>query len=197
MVHDPAVETWTFSALEPPRRPVTRAGFNFGAPGDRLDADGTLWLDAPSAGGPSPDLPVRLRAGGGASVRTIRRHPSDIESGPLPWVASSGIEGIGSVEIELPAGGGGPGVYVVRLVFAEIGRLRRAGGERRAFDVALQGRAVLRNFDIARAAGGARRSLVREFRVVRVRDRLSVSFSPQEGMPPAIICGLELVRAGP
>ena len=31
-----------------------RVGINFGAPGDRITRDGTLWLDYPSVGGPSP-----------------------------------------------------------------------------------------------------------------------------------------------
>ena len=34
-------------------------GINFGAPGDRKTDDGTLWLDWPSVGGPSPEISVR------------------------------------------------------------------------------------------------------------------------------------------
>ena len=35
---------------------IVRLGLNLGAPGDRQDAEGTLWLDYPSVGGPSPDV---------------------------------------------------------------------------------------------------------------------------------------------
>ena len=33
---------------------------NFGAPGDRRSPDGTLWLEYPSVGGKSPDVPIYL-----------------------------------------------------------------------------------------------------------------------------------------
>ena len=39
---------------------MKRVGINFGAPGDRRTEDGTLWLDYPSVGGRSPDLPIEV-----------------------------------------------------------------------------------------------------------------------------------------
>jgi len=197
MVHDPRVEQWTFSSLDAPATRLVRAGLNFAAPGDRLAPSGTLWLDCPSVGGPSPDLTVKLQPG---DIRTICRHSSTIESPvarrgtrgspPLPWVAASGIEGVSSIEVALP---GGSGSYVVRLVFAEIDGARP--GER-VFDVAIQGKAALRAFDIARAAGGTNRPVVKEFRAVRAGDSLTVTLAPRRGSRGALICGLEIIRGG-
>jgi len=44
LVHNPGVEVWTFSTLERGSGPVKRVGINFGAPGDRMAGNGTLWL---------------------------------------------------------------------------------------------------------------------------------------------------------
>jgi outer membrane protein assembly factor BamB len=100
----PDVEGWSFDALPVPGEPaaVERVGINFGAPGNRYDKDGTLWLECPSVGGPSPEIPVSLEAAGG---RLFRSHMSEVgESGDdaldeLRWVAASGIEGVTRVVI--------------------------------------------------------------------------------------------------
>ncbi|GER53964.1 receptor-like protein kinase [Striga asiatica] len=60
------------------------------------------------------------------------------------------------------------GSYRVRLYFAEIMYFDNATYSnlgRRVFDVAIQGRVVLPDFDIARAANGVRRGIYREFDV--------------------------------
>jgi len=59
-VHRPDVEMWTFNAIKTGPEPIRRIGINLGAPGDRMADNGTLWLDYPSLGGPSPDPPLRV-----------------------------------------------------------------------------------------------------------------------------------------
>ena len=48
LVPDPEVELWTYQgyAVEG-RQPIRRLGVNFGAPGNRVDDHGTLWLEYP------------------------------------------------------------------------------------------------------------------------------------------------------
>ena len=56
-------EQWTSWGTMPPGKlngKGRRVGRNFGAPGDRVTESGTLWLDFPSVGGPSPVLPVNV-----------------------------------------------------------------------------------------------------------------------------------------
>ena len=60
LVPMPDVETWTFNPIPSSGQRVRRLGINFGAPGDRKADDGTLWLDFPSVGGPSPDVPLTI-----------------------------------------------------------------------------------------------------------------------------------------
>ncbi|MEZ6045603.1 MAG: PQQ-binding-like beta-propeller repeat protein [Planctomycetaceae bacterium] len=54
MVHMPDLEIWTQNDMAYEGDLVRSVGINFGAPGDRRDAEGTLWLDYPEIGGPSP-----------------------------------------------------------------------------------------------------------------------------------------------
>jgi hypothetical protein len=112
----PAIEGWSFNFLPPPDKPtpVRRVGLNFGAPGNRLAENGTLWLECPSVGGPSPDLPVYVQP---SAVRVFRQHMSMLKPPvpgslpkPLNWVAASGIEGVESVRVRLFLQPGDPAV---------------------------------------------------------------------------------------
>ncbi|MBL7132752.1 MAG: PQQ-binding-like beta-propeller repeat protein [Phycisphaerae bacterium] len=182
MVYMPDVETWTFDALPAPAGPIVRVGLNFGSPGDRIDAAGTLWLDTPSVGGPSPDPKVAI-----AGDPTYVRHHSSLiagDGGPA-WVGASGVVGARTVSVPL----GGSGKYTIRLHFAEIEGL---AADERIFDVAVQGRDVLTRFDVARSAGGAMRSVVKEFTDVTVNGTLTVTLTPRKGR--TLLCGLEAIR---
>ena len=96
------------------------------------------------------------------------------------------IEGATGLTVHLPPG---PGKYTVCMVFAELGGAKP--GER-IFDVSINGKKVAANLDIAAAAGGARRSLVKKFNVASSEKSLVIKFTPKKGTP--IICGLEHVK---
>jgi len=98
LVNMPDVEMWTFTAVKAGKKRIRRLGINFGAPGDRLAENGTLWLEYPTVGGPSPHVPVDV---GPEQVRLFRHHASRIEAGRLKWVTASGIEGVGRITIRL------------------------------------------------------------------------------------------------
>ncbi|MDP6502038.1 MAG: malectin domain-containing carbohydrate-binding protein [Planctomycetota bacterium] len=80
-------------------------------------------------------------------------------------------------------------MYTVRFHFMEPDTVKP--GER-VFGVSLQGRKVIERLDIVKAAGGPKRILVREFRGIRARSRLTVTLNPQAGQ--AVLCGLELAE---
>jgi hypothetical protein len=196
LVHDPQAETWTFNALSWDGKPVRRVGLNFGAPGDRRAEGGTLWMDYPSVGGPSPDLPVEFQID---APQYFRLHSSQIrllaEHGGLGWVAASGLKGAGRLRITLardPAPQ--PRDYTVRLHFAEVEPI--APGQR-VFDVRLQGEEVLTNFDPVKAVG-AKTAVVREFSGIGVTDALEIALAPHgaEGGAPPVLCGVEIVAEG-
>jgi outer membrane protein assembly factor BamB len=206
LVPEADVELWTHSTLLPPAsgEAVQKVGINFGAPGDRLAENGILWLDYPSVGGTSPDIPVRIS--GGKVERWFRSHSSAIAStgsssadstgtngNAMPWVTASGLEGAVSLRLTLEATPT-PAVksYTVRLFFAEPDPIE-AG--QRVFDVYLQRQRVLESFDVVKQVGGPSRSVVREFPSIDVTDELHVELRPADakGRPP-VLCGIEIVR---
>ncbi|MCI0458080.1 MAG: PQQ-binding-like beta-propeller repeat protein [Gemmataceae bacterium] len=189
LVHDPDAEMWTTFGTTDARGIIKRVGINLGAPGDRKDETGMLWLEFPSVAGKSPAVPVKVAPVG---VEWFRRHETAVEGSGLKWVAASGVKGVEAVNIALGASEAGRS-YTVRLHFLEPEKL---GPGQRVFCVALQGKEVLKDFDIARAAGGANRPVVREFRGVPVTSSLTVTFRPAEGaaVRSAVLCGIE-VRA--
>jgi hypothetical protein len=188
LIHDSEAEMWTYTGPQAVSGPVKRVGINLGAPGCRKSADGTLWLDHPRVGGPAPTVPVKVVPD---NVEWWRLHSSRIE-GHQPWVASSGAKGLRSLTLTLDRAGGRERAYTVRLHFAEPECVKV--GER-VFSVALQGKEVLKDFDVARAAGGIRRAVVREFRSVRVRGELTVALTPSAGRA-TLLCGVEVLAEG-
>ena len=163
---------------------IHRIGINLGAPGDRMTPAGVLWLDHPSVGGPSPAVRIETEP---ANPETFYRHSMWIEAGQgWPWVAASGIHGMESITLR----GLRDMSCHVRLYFAEP--LDLEPGER-VFDVGLQGKSVLEKFDVAREAGGRMKSLVKEFKSVRVNGELKISFTARQGRP--LLSGIEVVSA--
>jgi outer membrane protein assembly factor BamB len=186
-IHSPDVEMWTFTAIgRDEEAPVQRVGINFGAPGDRQSDDGTLWLEYPAVGGPSPDVPVKVEPEG---VRWFRHHSSIMQGGALPWVAASGVTGLREVRVSLGSAESAARSYSVALHFAEPEG--RAAGER-VFDVRVQDQVVLDDFDIAAAAGEAMRGVSRTVRGVSVTDELVVQLEPAGRCEP-VLCGIEIV----
>jgi outer membrane protein assembly factor BamB len=191
LVPMPEAEMWTFSTPQTISGPIHRLGIALGAPGNRKAADGTLWLEYPRAGGPSATVPVRVIPN---KVEWYRRHASQVE-GALPWVSASGVKGANAVVVTLNKERGNDRSYTVRLHFAEPDRV---GPGERLFHVALQRREVLRDFDVARAAGGPNRAVVREFHGVRAGNELMVTLTPAASarIRLPILSGIEVVAEG-
>lgn len=190
LVPMPEVEWWALNPIATDAAPVRRLGLNFGAPGDRRDAQGTLWLDYPSTGGRSPDLPITVT--GRQDLHWVYRHSARLRSHPLNWVGASAGVGIENITVPLrqdpgPAGSA-PGHCTVRLYFAEHADARPGD---RVFDIRVQGDVVLRGLDVVVAAGGKDRVLVREFAGIAFTTALEVGLVPRAGQP--LICGLEVV----
>jgi len=188
-VHMPDVEVWTTYPKLDIDGPITRLGLNLGAPGDRKAQDGTLWLEFPAVGGDSPDVEIVTEP---EEAEWFTHHVSWIEEGDLEWVGASGAEGLTRLELTLAPDAGKPRAYTVRLVFAEPHDL--APGQR-VFSIEVQGREVLADLDVVKAAAGPRRTHVVEFENVKVKDTLTVEFFPSQDCPirKPILCGIEVV----
>jgi outer membrane protein assembly factor BamB len=213
----PNVAYWTFDHYLSPNepKPVKRVGINLGAPGNRTTEDGTLWLEFPSVGGPSPDIPVRAEYD---QPRWYRHHSSCVE-GEYNWVAASGVTGLREIRVRVFLQPGRnssrvdafdknidkiptwsedkikgafeqPQPYTVRLFFAET---QGAAVGQRVFDVSLQDKLVLENFDIVKQASGPNRLVVKEFRGINIIDDLKIDFASKTESYQPLLCGIEIV----
>lgn len=204
MVHMPDVEMWTFSKVRVSDAPIQSVGINFGAPGDRKAENGTFWLEYPSVGGSSAKLDIALSP---EEPLWFRRHSLRLQRGVIPWVEASGAEGLRFIRVRMSERQkeGSESVegadldleqtraqrsYTVRLHFMEPEDKRP--GERR-FDVALNGRTVLEDFDIASEAGAPHVGIVRTFQGIRASDFVTVSLTPADANSETILCGIEIV----
>lgn len=103
LVHMPKMEMWTVNTaaaqadVHSSDKPVNRLGINFGAPGDRRDPNGLLWLEHPAVAGDSPPLAIKVDSDG----NYFRRHGSTMDGHELPWVLASGVESVSEITIGL------------------------------------------------------------------------------------------------
>ncbi len=174
-------EQWaSWGASEP--KDIIRLGINLGAPGDRVDSNGTLWVDHPSVGGPSPTIRISTTP---TQASYHYHHSLRVEGGRgWPWVSASGASGLSGLKVE----GLKPGKFTLRLYFAEF-KKTKAG--QRVFDILADGKQLVSALDITAEAGGPRRSLVREFQGLAIDGSLELSFKAHKGKP--LVCGLELI----
>ncbi|MCB1079329.1 MAG: hypothetical protein KDM64_16025, partial [Verrucomicrobiae bacterium] len=169
---------------------LQRIGLNFGAPGDRVTHGGTLWLDVPNVGGPSPELRVSTEPAI-SELANFYRHSLFLKGGHgWPWVAGSGVEGLRSVTLS----GLKLGTYTLRLTFSEPDAQTKPGD--RVFAVSVNGRDIGKPIDPVALAGGTDRAATLLVESVSVTDagELRLEFSPQAGR--ALLCGVEIVNDG-
>jgi hypothetical protein len=188
LIHMPEAEMWTYFGKGGGNGPVRRVGINLGAPGERRGDDTLLWLEYPRVGGVSPFLPIRTTPD---KPEWFRRHSAEMQETVVPWVGASGAKGLTSLTVTLGGDADKERAYTVRLHFAEPEQLT-AG--QRVFHVGLQGKEVLKDFDVVKEAGGPMRGVVKEFRGVRVKKDLTVTLSPSAGVP--VLCGVEVMAEG-
>ncbi|MBN1345124.1 MAG: PQQ-binding-like beta-propeller repeat protein [Phycisphaerae bacterium] len=193
-------DPWSVFITHGPTAPARHLAVNLGAPGDRRDASGTLWLASPrpqtrGAYGTRYQVEAKVLPGMGHFCQDHRGE--SIPGTDRPWLFTSGC--LGLVRCALPliddVWSDGPGTYTVRLGFAApAGDVAGA----RVFDVKLQGRVVAKDLDVAQAAGGAERAIVKEFKGVKVATALEVELvskvaEPGASQAPFINC-IEVVR---
>ena len=189
LVHMPELEFWTTNDFDWSAGPVKKLGVNLGAPGDRVADDGTLWLDFPNVGGPSPELPVFLKD----EERTSRilQHSLRMQSGSLQWVSASGLEGITEISIRVSGEDQPDRDYSVTLLVAELDP--EVGIRERVFDILVQGEKIREGFDILREAGKPMKEITLD--VPRIRSSkglLIVSLEAHRGSFPPVLSGIRI-----
>jgi outer membrane protein assembly factor BamB len=173
--------SWGDDAVKPAS--IERIGLNFGAPGDRKTRDGTLWLDYPSVGGPSPQIKVVTKP---ENPTFHYRHSNWMKGGDAwPWVAASAVEGLEELTLHDLK----PGNYTVKLYFAELDGV--AAGDR-VQSISLQGNAALTDFDVRSTARATMTGIVEESGDVIIDGTLTINFQSIRGK--SLISGIEIIR---
>ncbi len=192
LIHMPEAELWTYFGTSDRKRPIRHLGINLGAPGDRKDERGTLWLEFPSTGGSSPRVTIKTTPD---KPTVVRHHQTQVQAGERSWVASSAATGLTTLTVALADRNAAPRTYTIRLHFAELEEVAR--GER-IFSVMVQGKTVLDRIDVVKEAGGRNRGLVREFKGVTVSDELTVKLTPcaDARLKKSILSGIEILAEG-
>jgi len=202
LIHMPELETWHIYATKPMLKkyyhgtiPIQHLAVNLGAPGDRCSADGALWLNYKSSKAKDeatvqdPFLGPLLKIEPG-QAEYFRNHSSCMSEKRLNWIGASGVTGLESVQISLGADAAKT-PYTVRLYLAEPEQSAASG---RVFSVTIQGQEVLKDFSVAGTARGPRKTIMREFKGITVKDKLLLTFrkAANAKLPP-VLNGIELI----
>lgn len=192
--------TWAVCIQHGAMMPVEHMAVNLGAPGDWRADDGTLWFGYPHHKGNAFfqygvnfQIQEKFLDGMGFISRNFRG--IRVENTDRPWLYASAAQGLAQCTLPLLDEGQGPGTYTVRLHFADMANTAQG---RRVFDVKLQGKRVLKKFDIVKEAGGPSVAVVKEFGGVKVEDKLEIELAPKLDNPgpdqAPILSGVEVIR---
>lgn len=194
----PDRSNWGIYTAEGPTQPVQHMALNLGAPGDRRDAHGKLWLGYPrpaSRAGLDLALNLKPKFATNGSYFAHNEASFKVANTDTPWIFASGARGLLRADLPLLGKNQKPDTYTVRLYFAALEGDQRG---QRVFDVKLQDRTVIEGLDVVAAAGGAMRALVREFKNIPVSGNLTLELVPQppglgkEQMP--LLSAIEVLR---
>ena len=191
---------WTLYSGTEATTPVKQMALNFGAPGDRRDQQGQLWLAYPR---PIPntrletslDLKLKLETQwlGKEQFYSNDGDASERSSEQLAWVRSSGATGLKHCSIPLLGADDGPATYSVRFHFS------LAPAETPSeFSVTVQGKTVLKRADLIAESGGERQTVVRQIADVAVKDNLVIELVSTSDKPSPsdlpVLNGIEVIR---
>lgn len=186
-------DTWKIASLAGTATPVKHLAINLGAPGDRRDSFGTLWLAYPrpkTVGRLEYTFDINAKLSNGGGYYTHNAEAVQVENANTPWVLTSGVRGLARCEVPLQGENDEPASYTVKLHFAQIDECE--AGEA-TFDVKLQGETVAEAVDIVDEAGGVASALTRQFSDVSVDQNLVIELTPR-GKELPTLAAIEVTR---
>lgn len=187
LINMPWMAYWTNSNYQWSGKQIKQLGLNFNAPGDRSAADDLLWFEYPYVAGAHPGIPVEIES---TEIIKFRKEPFSITSEKTPWVSSSALGEVKTIEITLSDE---PtvqeSIYTVKLYFAELEN-KKAG--ERVFNIAIQNEKLIDGFDIMKEAGKTDTEIVKSFHGIKAGKILKVDLTSIQGN--TLISGIEIVQ---
>lgn len=187
---------WTIHSAPGTRTPVRSMAVNFGAPGDRKDARGVIWLSYPRRKAyqeTTLDIALNLnpKFQGGEKYRLVNESSTAV-TGAAPsapeWLYTSWAEGLEELTIPLLGPNDPPAKYGVRLHFSRTGE-RTAPNE---FGVKIQGKSALAQLRLDPVEPDTLTAVVQEFDAVEVTDNLRIELIPGQGA--TVLSAIEVMR---
>jgi len=167
-------KSWGIYSAQGSQTPVRHMAINFGAPGDRRDDQGRLWLAFPRPRTVGRleyvfDIAPKLHAGGGYYAHNDES--LEIQNTQVPWVYTSGVRGLSRCEIPLRGKDDGPAKYTVKLHFAALNKPEATAP---AFDIRIGDEVVAKDVRIVKESGGLRRAWTLTFDDIAVARSLTL-----------------------
>ena len=189
-----------------PMTPVKNFAINLGSSSDMKDDSGRVWFAYPNPDtnytqnhypdyGVKFDLSEKILPGMGFFNKDYRN--LSFPGSARPWLFTSGAIGVTGFDIPLidPVWGERPGIYTVRLGFKAPENDRRG---QRIFNIILQGKEELADFDIRAESGSDNGVVIKEFRNIQVAGSLTIeliSYSKDPGIDDAPLLNfIEVIR---
>lgn len=180
------VENWSSNEMTYQGEKISRLGINLGAPGDYKAKDGTLWLDYPSRGGPSPEVSVKIFP---ENPTWFYQHSARIRGPHSGFITGSGAVGLERVRILMGDNNNPEDLYTVRLFFSEQKRIVKGN---RTQAISIQNKPILKNFDILKDAGRSGVGIVKEFKDIKInKGELLITLTSLQGK--TLLCGIEVI----
>ncbi len=194
-----AKRPWTIYSTTGATTPVKQLSLNFGAPGDRRDALGKIWLAWPRPStskqtGLDLKLNVQQKWYPGGGMQSLNEESINVTA-DTPWLYTSWAAGLQKLTVPLLGEEDAPARYRVKLHFAEVAEnaadALKAG--ERTFDIRLQGKTLTEKFDVVAAAEQSAHGIVQTLGEVDVERDLEIELVPNGSIPP-ILSALEIER---
>ncbi|MEQ9408276.1 MAG: PQQ-binding-like beta-propeller repeat protein [Fuerstiella sp.] len=173
---------WAIYSSVGTQTPVRHLALNLGAPGDRKDAHGTVWLSYPRYRAyQETSLDVKLdlqpQFHNSGDYRSISEHTPEAGTAQTPWLYTSWAQGLKQITLPLLGREDEPATFTVQLHFGDL-RQEEHGPSR--FDVQFNGTTVLEDVNPAAASS---KVVMHQVDHVPVTDNLTIALIPKQGLP--------------
>ncbi|HSG71887.1 MAG TPA: PQQ-binding-like beta-propeller repeat protein, partial [Planctomycetaceae bacterium] len=181
---------WAIYSAVGAKTPVKHLSINLGAPGDRKDARGTVWLSYPRHKAyQETSLDVKLdfqeNFAAGGEFQSVNENSASLTGAETPWMFTSWAEGIQKLTLPLLGENDDPAVYSVKLYFAD---LRTGEHEPSVFAIKLNGETLVSDLSVGQDGVVH----VHEIPDVAITKGLTIELDAKQGSP--FLNALEVIR---